>query len=245
MTVISWDGHYACQCVIGFTADVERRLGKKLYVYQGSYSTGVSQSGGTHSGGGAIDFATYDDNAIRVMRECGGAAWHRTPAQGFRHHGHVIVLGCPHVSPAARDQQVQYQQGRNGLRYRGPDDGPRVSYITWADAHNRSTARPAANPASEPAAGTAYVSVLWVNAARAAKGRYTSRHVAVVQTWLHKIGFYNAAIDGRWGPVTQGAFDAFRRSLGWGPTDSTGSAGITSLTRLRASAGGGPSVKAK
>jgi len=241
MDVITWRGHRACQCVIGFTSDVEKRLGRKLYVYQGSYSTNVSASGGTHSSGGAVDFATYDDASLRVMRELGGAAWHRTPAQGFIHHAHVVVLGCPHVSAAARDQQQQYQQGRNGLRYRGPDDGPRVPYTTWIDAHNRLGAKPPAKPAS----GIDYVSVFWVNAARAAKGRYASRHVTVVQGWLRKVGPYHATIDGRWGPVSQASFDAYRRSLGWSTRDSTGPVGVTSLTRLRASAGGGLPVKAK
>jgi hypothetical protein len=121
--------------VIGFTAELEKRLGKTLHVYQGSYSTNVAGSAGTHAGGGAVDFATYDTTSIQVMRECGGAAWHRTPAQGpWIEHAHVIVLGCTHVSPAAHDQQVDYQQGRNGLANHGPDDGPHVPYITWKDA---------------------------------------------------------------------------------------------------------------
>jgi len=121
--------------VVSFTAELEKRLGKTLHVYQGSYSTNVAGSAGTHAGGGAVDFATWDAATIQVMRECGGAAWHRTPAQGpWIEHAHVIILGCPHVSLAAHAQRVDYQQGRNGLANNGPDDGPHVPYITWKDA---------------------------------------------------------------------------------------------------------------
>ena len=242
MTGIRWRGHRACSCVAGFTADVEKRLGKTLHVYQGSYSTGVAASSGTHAGGGAVDFATYDARSIRVMRECGGAAWHRTPAQGFIHHAHVIVLGCPHVSPAARDQQAQYQQGRNGLANRGPDDGPRVPYITWAAAH-KALAGVTIQGKTYPA--IAHVSVFWTNAARAAKGRYVSRHAYYVQSWLHKTRFYNAPIDGRWSAATQAAFDRFRANLGWKGSDIVGPVGISSMTKLRAKSGTGPTVRAR
>lgn len=63
----------------------------------------------------------------------------------------------------------------------------------------------------------------------------TSRYTFYVQKWLTALGYYKAAVDGRWGPVTQAAFDAFRRKIrpAWPLADCVGPPGITSLTLLR------------
>lgn len=77
-----------------------------------------------------------------------------------------------------------------------------------------------------------------VQTVQAQHGGYTSRNTYYVQTWLHTVGRYNAAIDGQWGPVTQAAFDGYRSSLGWGTADASGDAGLSSLTHLHDAAHG-------
>jgi hypothetical protein len=70
---------------------------------------------------------------------------------------------------------------------------------------------------------------------KAALGGYTSRYTHYVQKWLIALGYYRADDDGRWGPVTQRAFDTFRRNIEppWPEKDCVGVPGITSLTLLR------------
>ena len=107
---------------------------KTLDVTQGGYNRGgVAASTGTHDGGGVLDLAQVSDATIRLLREAGAAAWHRTPAQGFSHHTHLVLIGCPHVSSGAAHQVAEYRAGRNGLAGRGRDDGPRVTIRTWRE----------------------------------------------------------------------------------------------------------------
>jgi hypothetical protein len=121
--------------------------GTVLRPTQGSYSGGVSASGGTHDGCGAIDLAGQDAgmttamrNAIRdAMRQVGWAAWVRTPAQSdWPYHIHGISVqpggkgdrGC--LSSGAHGQVADYYEGRNGLAAGAPDDGPRAWVgVTW------------------------------------------------------------------------------------------------------------------
>lgn len=112
---------------------------------QGSYSTAVGASAGTHSGGGAIDLAAADltpgqrSAVVEAMRRVGWAAWLRTPAQSdwpFHVHGIAVQPGGRGdrgvLSSAAHAQVVDYFDGRNGLASRAPDDGPRAWVgVTW------------------------------------------------------------------------------------------------------------------
>lgn len=70
---------------------------------------------------------------------------------------------------------------------------------------------------------------------KAARGGYTSRYTHYVQKWLIALDYYRATDDGRWGPVTQRAFDTFRRNIkpAWPEPHCVGVPGITSLTLLR------------
>ena len=76
---------------------------------------GYSKSGGTHATGGAADTGQYSDEHIRIARKMGAAAWHRTPEQGFIHHTHLVLNGCPHAAAAAKGQVEDYKRGYNGL----------------------------------------------------------------------------------------------------------------------------------
>lgn len=90
-------------------------------MFQGSYSNAVAASGGTHSGGGAVDLGPAKDSIVGAMRASGFAAWRRTPAEGFSPHIHGIAVGDPTVSAAAAAQIRAFNAGRNGLANNGPD----------------------------------------------------------------------------------------------------------------------------
>jgi hypothetical protein len=101
---------------------------------QGSYSTSVGASAGTHSGGGAVDFSTRGLNAteklnlIRALRTVGFAAWIRPYRAGvWAEHIHAIAIqpggrndrGV--LAPVAHRQVQSYYDGRDGLASNSPD----------------------------------------------------------------------------------------------------------------------------
>lgn len=104
-------------------------------ITQGSYNTSVSASGGTHSGGGALDVIyslVNSDRKLAAFRNAGIAMSRRMTWEGpWANHGHGIVIGCIHASPAAKRQVTAYRNGRNGLSNNGPDTGPRVPFVSW------------------------------------------------------------------------------------------------------------------
>ena len=107
---------------------------------QGSYTSAVSASFGTHAGGGAVDLSVmregtytvlWDDipSLLNALRAAGFAAWLRE--YGELHpdspiHIHAIAIGDKELSPAAQDQltgPAGYFRGSNGLpveQYGGP-----------------------------------------------------------------------------------------------------------------------------
>ena len=110
-----------------------------VQVTQGSYSTAVGASAGTHSGGGAVDIALVglsDDDAHTietVLREVGFAAWYRTAIPGvWPRHVHGIAAGCGDLASQAAAQVTDYRNGRDGLAGHGPDTGNRAHVgVTW------------------------------------------------------------------------------------------------------------------
>jgi hypothetical protein len=106
-----------------------------LRIVQGSYNKGVTQSGGTHDGGGALDVSLLNrtanerDRIVRELRETSFAAWYRAPIPGvWSAHIHAIAIGDQEMSPQAAQQVVWYREGKNGLwpSGGGPDTGPDV-----------------------------------------------------------------------------------------------------------------------
>ena len=96
----------------------ESVLGRRFRIMQGSYSTRVAASGGTHSGGGAMDTDGPGgwDRAVSALRGAGFASWHRTPAQGpWGHHIHSIAIGDSSASPSAKAQVKAFLRGGDGL----------------------------------------------------------------------------------------------------------------------------------
>jgi hypothetical protein len=134
-TRIPFRGYLLDQASIDAFLVAEKLTGWTLPVMQGSWSTGVAASAGTHAGGGAIDVGLRDAAGnlrsaweqtwtVRNLRRAGFRAWRRTPAQGFPYHAHGILGGDPLVSPDAAAQLVQWDRGLNGLADHGSDDDP-------------------------------------------------------------------------------------------------------------------------
>ena len=110
-------GHLVDPRTADMLTEVEAITGDTLHVWQGSYSDG-DKSGGTHSGGGAVDASPTRgtwDGLVAAMRQVGFAAWHRTTAQGYDPHVHAIAVGCVDLSPEAAQQVAWYRAGLNGL----------------------------------------------------------------------------------------------------------------------------------
>lgn len=239
MSKIAWRGRYACQCLIDLIADYEKATGKRVTTWQASYSNG-SLSAGTHTGGGAWDGASYSEAELRELRRRGAFASHRTPAQGFEHHCHLVISGCPHLAGGAKYQVSEYRAGRNGLANRRADDGPggyrQVTWKSYKEAvrlANLAKSGKVLVIMGKPHKPITTMSVKWVNVGRASGA--TSRHVYWLQVWLRKVGYYKGPLDGRWGKVTQAALDNFRKAKKLSRT--TGSVGIESLTLLHDLAG--------
>lgn len=125
----------------------EKRLGYPLTILQGCYHPGVSQSAGTHDGGGVIDFAPFDwVRKVRVFREMGWFIWHRLPIPGvWGEHIHGGIRNHGRLSPSAARQQVDFDSipSRNGLATHAvdtsgihPQPPKRFSYLaTWHEVN--------------------------------------------------------------------------------------------------------------
>ena len=107
---------------------VAMRTGPKIIPTQGSFSTSVAASAGTHSGAGAIDLSVRGldtprvNGIVKVMRQVGFAAWHRLPSEGpWPVHIHGIAVNAPGLSSGAARQVAALRRGRNGLANDGRD----------------------------------------------------------------------------------------------------------------------------
>ncbi len=97
-------------------------INSKLVLTQGSYSTSVSASAGTHAGGGALDISIRQystgtaDKVVKALRMAGFAAWRRRTAEGFSPHIHAIAIGDKRASQSAKNQVAAYFRGQDALR---------------------------------------------------------------------------------------------------------------------------------
>lgn len=97
-----------------------------VVLLQGSFTSAVSASSGTHSGGGAADLAFTGPKVLRTLKAHGWAAWYRPELwQNGRKlwgaHIHAVLMDNPLLSGAARAQVQSYRLNRNGLASDGPD----------------------------------------------------------------------------------------------------------------------------
>jgi hypothetical protein len=147
---VQFRGLWACPCLAEWLPVYEAELLRLKVIKQNidivQLIGNAKQSGGTHSKGGCADLLQRDATAIKVAREMGAASWHRTQAQGFSEHNHLVLNGCPHNGPAAY-QVAALAAGYNGLGVNGHqarDDGPEPrklrTYkqgIAWAKERQR------------------------------------------------------------------------------------------------------------
>lgn len=118
----------------------EKRSGVAISIAQGSYNAGgVSASGGTHDGGGAVDIrcrhltSTQRKRLVVALKDAGFAAWHRPAVTGvWGEHIHAIAIGDRDLSRQAASQVISYDAGRDGLRGNRVDSSyrpaPRVRF---------------------------------------------------------------------------------------------------------------------
>lgn len=226
----------------------EKKSGIKIVPSQGGYNKGgVAASAGTHDGGAVIDISTRGlsktkiTSLVKWLRLCGWAAWYRTPAQGFIYHIHAVRNGDASASKGAKAQTVSFKNKRNGLKGNGPDDGPWVGYITWANSKYNPANAPKKPSETMTIQGKKYknittVRLKWVlreynKYAKKQKTQMT-REVAVVQSWLRSKG-YATVVDGYWGKQTQTNYDKFRaQKMGLKGNAAKGAPGLTSMRAL-------------
>lgn len=125
---ITWRGHTLDRYTVAALEAAEYDTKRTLTLYQGSYNAGrVSQSAGTHDGGGAVDCwcpGLTGRELARALRRVGFAAWYRPPRDGvWGAHVHAVQLGNDRVSASAARQVAEYLSGGDGLAgdYVDPD----------------------------------------------------------------------------------------------------------------------------
>lgn len=225
----SWRGHRFNRRSVAALNEVERRLGYELHISQGSYNTSVSASANTHAGGGAVDCVGRGDWAheVRVMREVGWVAWHRTRPTFSSEHIHAILRGDPDMHEQARDQVREWEINGDGLVGSSPDTGPRIEIPVFP---LRILPPPPGVPAARQLPG------IDLSSAQAAFVRGMAgppaRSVKRIQRALNaKLGT-SLQVDGLAGDITKRAYRAWQESLGFGGSDASGIPGKTSLTIL-------------
>lgn len=103
--------------------------GLSITPVQGSYNKGgVSASGGTHDGGGAVDIRTRNlttaqrIDLVKALKDAGFGAWYRAPSSSWGPHVHAIAIEDKEMSPSAAAQVRAFDAGRDGLTGNRPDD---------------------------------------------------------------------------------------------------------------------------
>lgn len=192
-----------------------------FYVLQGSYNKGgVTQSAGTHDGGGAVDISVYgwsDEFTRHVVlegRKVGFAVWYRPTIRNlWTEHLHGIAIGDPELSSGARGQVSEYYAGGDGLVGGSRDTGPRLSPIpVWPTAPSKSVPLLVAYvqfKTKNPKPKTAVKRIQWV--------------------LNEKLGTH-LVCDGVAGPQTRAAYKAWEKKCGAPATD--GVPGKFSLAKL-------------
>lgn len=114
----TFDRRMACALKV-----LEERLGYELTILQGSYSTAVGASAGTHAGGGAADLTSYDwRRKVIEGSKIGLAIYRRKAIPGvWVEHVHCTLVGDPECSDAAKQQNKEYMAGGDGLVGDNPD----------------------------------------------------------------------------------------------------------------------------
>ena len=211
---------------------VERELGRKLVIVQGSFLAGkaAKRSGPTHNRAGVVDIRTRDQTAAQQaqtlieLRKVSFAAFHRTTKQGFSDHIHAVAIGDPGLDPSAARQVEAYKKGRNGLKDGGPLDGPRVKITVFPLT--------VPNGGVTPGHGRPVVHLAAVQVQFRAGGTKVLPDVKTIQLALNARLRTNLAVDGRAGKFTRGAYKKHQKALGSAPKFIDGIPGPRDLANL-------------
>lgn len=141
MVVKVWvDGEQVSSRVLALSRDAAKAAKVNMpRVLQGSWSN-AGVSAGTHTGGGAVDFAVFgmtyaqQEAFVVELRRRNGCAWVRDAAHGWTQTGahiHCIVRDEPDLSRGAQQQVQNYDDGKNGLANGGPDYHPRPKQVPY------------------------------------------------------------------------------------------------------------------
>lgn len=170
----------ACSChaewIPVFQAELKRQKVSAIRFTRLIYRGGGT-SGDTHWPGGGGDgiLGNVGDygKAVKIARNMGAAAWHRTPGQGFIHHLHFVLVGCPHNSGGSY-QIGALNAGYNGLGLNGRggrDDGARAGVklplrtfregIAWAKAQAKVTKPPKPSKPVKPWFNVSFLNTHW------------------------------------------------------------------------------------
>jgi hypothetical protein len=115
--VVPYDGQKLDLYTLKMLQRAEKYLGHRIDISQGSFSTSVGASAGTHAGGGAFDVSSPLSLAVvGALRKAGFAAWLRLPSQGpWAEHIHALAMGDPRLSAPAMAQVASFLRGGSGL----------------------------------------------------------------------------------------------------------------------------------
>lgn len=196
---VTYHGHTLNKRTRAMVQQAEKYLGYEMTILQGSYNSGVSASAGTHDGGGAVDFAPYDqENKVKALRMVGFAAWHRTAIAGvWQEHIHAIAINDKQMSSGARKQVQDYYAHLNGLANHAHDS-------TWRPTH--------IVPFEYPLKLVDFSNV--AAQAKLSKPNKALPGVQRMQRALNLKSGANLAVDGLYGPITEAAMRRYERQIG-------------------------------
>lgn len=145
---VNFRGYWACPCLAEWLPWFEKYLrfigvlgpNESLNFYQ--LIGGASQSSNTHLSGGDWDIHHLIKFVQTQLAAAQMGSWleHRLISQGFDvEHDHGSLNGCPHESSAAKNQDVEFAAGQDGLLDHVRDGHPPVTRtwqqgIAWAKA---------------------------------------------------------------------------------------------------------------
>jgi peptidoglycan hydrolase-like protein with peptidoglycan-binding domain len=221
---VLWRGALVCKHSVHKLEAAARLTGANflLRIIQGSYSTRIKESVGTHAAGGVTDeeldghswsTAVMVDRVFRSVLLLHWIRWWLN-----NHHGHAIDPECPNLAPAAVAQCIEFGKGGDGLVGDNPDPGDRTyaKQIYALFLQRRSV--PARVRLIQRGLGLTPVDGVWGPQTDAAisKVRATkTTGVRAVQTGLLTLA------DGKWGPATDAAYLSLRAAAFNKPTTTT------------------------